>query len=174
MKKTTISERLTSMIIDGSTSQIIAIPFIVLIIFTNLKNNLYFLVFTVAFVFTVFICKDLILSGNSIGKRISHLQILDIDNNEPSSLKLICRNLFFFLWPIDIIFCCLNPERKLGDILFGTKVVPSSFIKKRSCNVKIVILYFSITLSLVFTIFGLIMYFAYKSSGLVRLLFMPI
>ncbi|PXV59416.1 RDD family protein [Dysgonomonas alginatilytica] len=162
------------MIIDGFTSQIVAIPFIVLMIFTDLKNNLHFQVFTVAFVSTFFICKDLILSGKSIGKRISNLQILDIHNNEPSNLKLICRNLFSFLWPVEILFCCLNPERKLGDIVFGTKVSPSNLEEKRSCNVKIAMLYFSITLLVIFIVFDLIMFLAYSSSGLVRLLFMPI
>lgn len=76
----------------------------------------------VPLIFSVYINKDA-LNGRSPAKRILKFQILDIKNEKVASpIKCLIRNLLYPLWIIEIPFVLINPERKLGDYIAGTKI----------------------------------------------------
>ena len=71
----------------------------------------------------LFVFRDVIFKGRSIGKRIFGLYILDKNTNEPASIKQrIIRNLFFFIYPVDGIILIANKE-SIGDKTSNTVVV---------------------------------------------------
>ncbi|MCL2812026.1 MAG: RDD family protein [Clostridia bacterium] len=90
------------------------------------------------FMFVVFFayCLKDIFGGASIGKRIMGLVVRCNDNSElkPSPLKLFCRNIFSFLWPIEL-FMIRRSKRKLGDNLSGTDVY---YISRKTSRARIV------------------------------------
>jgi uncharacterized RDD family membrane protein YckC len=57
-----------------------------------------------------------------------HLQIVSDKNKDVSLYRLILRNIFAFIWPIEILLCVVNNKR-LGDIVFKTQVV---FVNSKS------------------------------------------
>ena len=119
--KRCVSAYLDIMII-GSISQIIIIfltKFDIRKIFENFYAYLLFGLF-------LFLLKDLVFRNASIGKRALNLEILKSDNTVPSVSTLILRNIFVFLWPIDAILILAN-KRKIGDIIFKTKVVEKEY-----------------------------------------------
>ena len=119
--KRCVSAYLDVMII-GSISQIIIIlltKFDIRKIFENFYAYLLFGLF-------LFLLKDLVFRNASIGKRALNLEILKSDNTVPSVSTLILRNIFVFLWPIDAILILAN-KRKIGDIIFKTKVVEKEY-----------------------------------------------
>jgi len=72
------------------------------------------------------LCKD-IFGGQSFGKKIMNIKIIDIKTGkEASKLKTIVRNLFLLLWPVELIFVFKNNERRLGDKVVKTKLVYGS------------------------------------------------
>lgn len=171
MDKITFQHRLKSMIIDFCIICVTSIPFILLIFILKLENVLVFQVFVISLLSSLLICKDL-LKEKSIGKRVMNLRIICGDKILVSPLKLILRNIFTFIWPIEIVMCMINPERKLGDIVFRTKVVLDdkkvNFIHLSNGRIFI---YFFIILILVFILFYLLSLLFIRSNGLLRLLF---
>ncbi len=74
--------------------------------------------------FAVYFCKDSI-NGRSPGKRILKLQVVDNTTGLAASpLKCFVRNLFCILWPIEALVALGNTERRIGDFVAGTKLVP--------------------------------------------------
>lgn len=74
---------------------------------------------------TIFVLRDVMLKGRSVAKRILGLQVIDVQTNAlPSVSKLILRNLFFFLYPIEA-FMLLAINQTLGDMATKTTVVTS-------------------------------------------------
>jgi len=73
--------------------------------------------------FAIYFCKDCI-NGRSIAKRILKLQIVDNSTGEVASpLKCLLRNIFCVLWPLEVIAALINPSRRIGDWVAGTKLV---------------------------------------------------
>jgi len=73
--------------------------------------------------FAVYFCKDSI-QGRSIAKRIFNLQVVvNSTNQQADPLRCLVRNLLILLWPIEIILCLVNPERRIGDYIAGTKII---------------------------------------------------
>ena len=71
----------------------------------------------------IFVFRDVIFKGRSIGKRIFGLYVLDKNTNESASIKQrIIRNLFFFIYPIDGIILLATKE-SIGDKAVNTIVV---------------------------------------------------
>lgn len=64
------------------------------------------------------------LNGRSVGKKIMKLYVADADKDiaKPALWKLIIRNLFIVLWPIEIILLGSGKER-LGDQCARTRVL---------------------------------------------------
>lgn len=83
----------------------------------------------------IYLCKDCI-GGQSVAKRILGLQIVDSKTGEVASpLKCFIRNIFCLVWPAEVIITLINPSRRLGDRVAGTKVVlASKSIVKPSIN----------------------------------------
>jgi uncharacterized RDD family membrane protein YckC len=76
------------------------------------------------FAFSLYFNKDIYL-GRSIGKRIIKLQLIDIKTNQPAgALRCFIRNLTLIVWPIEAIVALVNNERRIGDFIAGTKLVP--------------------------------------------------
>jgi hypothetical protein len=74
--------------------------------------------------FAVYLCKDAI-NGRSPGKRILKLQIIDNATGKAASpVKCFVRNIFIILWPIEAIVALINPSRRIGDLVAGTKLIP--------------------------------------------------
>lgn len=73
--------------------------------------------------FAIYFCKDCI-NGRSIAKRILKLQVVDNSTGQVASpLKCFIRNIFIVIWPIEGIVALVNPSRRLGDRVAGTKLV---------------------------------------------------
>jgi len=73
---------------------------------------------------SIYLCKDCI-GGRSIAKRIMRQQVLDNKTNVPATpLQCLLRNFSIVFWPIEVLVVLFSPDRRLGDRLAGTKVVP--------------------------------------------------
>lgn len=171
MYKITFQHRLKSMAIDFSFICTTSIPFVLIIFILKLENILVLQVFVISLIVSISLCKDLV-GGKSIGKRRTNLTIISIDEIIVSPLKLIFRNIFIFIWPIEIIMCLINPEQKLGDILFMTKVV----LNNKKVNATYlskwqILIYFSIVLIVLFILLYSIMLLFMKSNSLLKLLY---
>jgi len=71
----------------------------------------------------IYISKDCV-GGQSIAKRIFGLQIIEPKNGEDATpIRCVIRNIFCFIWPIEVIVTLFNPSKRLGDRIAGTKVV---------------------------------------------------
>ena len=81
---------------------------------------------------TIFVLRDVMLKGRSVAKRILGLQVIDVQTNAlPSVSKLILRNLFFFLYPIEALML-LATNRTLGDTASGTTIVDKNAMQNQS------------------------------------------
>ena len=69
----------------------------------------------------LFIAKDAI-NGQSIGKKLMKIKVVDAHGKTPNIFKLIIRNITICIWPIEAILVLLN-KKKLGDRLAGTNIV---------------------------------------------------
>ncbi len=71
----------------------------------------------------LFILRDFVMRGRSVGKRITGLIILDKSTGEPiKSSKLIIRNLFLIIMQIDVIVLLVSGQ-SVGDKVAHTAVV---------------------------------------------------
>lgn len=74
----------------------------------------------------IFVFRDLIFRGRSVGKRLFKLHILDKNTNEIASKKQkIIRNLFFFIYFVDGIVL-ISTKESIGDRIANTIVVKNS------------------------------------------------
>lgn len=74
--------------------------------------------------FALYLCKDSI-NGRSIAKRALKLQVVENKTgNIASPIRCFIRNIFYIIWPIEVIVTLTNPSRRIGDMFAGTKVVP--------------------------------------------------
>ena len=81
-----------------------------------------FILFVLSFP-TLFVVRDVLFRGRSIAKRIFKLRVIDNETNElPSKQKLIIRNLFFFIYPIEAILLVAT-NKSVGDMATNTTVV---------------------------------------------------
>lgn len=68
-----------------------------------------------------FMSKD-IINGQSIGKRIAKIKIIDNSGENVAWWQLILRNITIFIWPLEALLLLLDKER-IGDKAAKTKVV---------------------------------------------------
>lgn len=81
-----------------------------------------FLVYLSYVGFAIYLSKDSIL-GRSPAKRILNLQVVSNKTGLPASpLQCLLRNFLCYLWPIEVLAALINPERKIGDYLAGTRL----------------------------------------------------
>lgn len=71
----------------------------------------------------LFVVRDVLFKGRSVAKRIFKLRVIDNETNElPKKQKLIIRNLFFFIYPIEAILL-IATNKSIGDMATNTTVV---------------------------------------------------
>jgi len=76
------------------------------------------------FGFSLYFCKDCIL-GRSPAKHILKLQVVKNSTGQVASpIQCLIRNVFCIIWPIEVLVTLFNSNRRIGDLLAGTKVVP--------------------------------------------------
>lgn len=80
--------------------------------------------------FLVYFNKDF-FNGQSPAKSLLKIQVVNHKTNEvANSLRCLIRNLTIPLWPVEVIFTLVNPERRLGDYLAGTRIDSIDFERK--------------------------------------------
>lgn len=112
--------------------------------------------------YVLYCCKD-IVNGRSIGKRFFGIAVRNDNNNPPSIGKLVLRNLFTFIWPMEILFILVSKQkRKLGDHLSKSDVY---LIKANKSIVGIIFLIASIiAIFICIMIFGILQIIKSDSS----------
>jgi uncharacterized RDD family membrane protein YckC len=88
----------------------------------NVVENPFSLNLFDVFVFSLYFNKDCYL-GQSIGKRLLRFRVLDIKTGRPANpLRCLVRNLTLLIWPVEVIMAIVNVERRLGDLIAGTRL----------------------------------------------------
>lgn len=78
--------------------------------------------------FSIFVLRDFIFKGRSVGKRILGLVVRDKNTNEETTnQQKILRNLFFSIYVIDGMILLITGET-IGDRVAKTIVVPKNYI----------------------------------------------
>lgn len=55
------------------------------------------------------------------------MRVVDNLNGQIASpMRCFIRNIFIIIWPLEVIVALINPSRRLGDIVAGTKLVKHS------------------------------------------------
>ena len=73
--------------------------------------------------FALLLCKDCI-NGRSIAKRILKLQVVDHATGKVASpIQCFVRDILNILWPIVVVVALVNPSRRIGDRVAGTRLV---------------------------------------------------
>ena len=145
--KPSIATRLVSMFVDHIFMSIIAM---IVIMPAGLSDMLNFEVthelrktlfntptlLAIPLGFALYFCKDC-LNGRSIAKRMFMLQVVNYQTGEAASpLRCLVRNIFCALWPVEVIITFVSPERRLGDMIAGTRVMVYDPTKKSKSNFK--------------------------------------
>lgn len=131
--KVTIGLRLASMLVDHFAMTIM-IMLIVMPVFAISFIDAFYLdhepssfglggmSFLFAFGFSAYFNKD-IFNGRSPAKRILKMQVINNKTGQVASpLKCLVRNLTIPLWPLEVIFVLVSPQRRLGDQIAGTRI----------------------------------------------------
>jgi len=126
LKKASFEKRLGAFIIDHIILSLISTAVFFLYCFKNINQNAenFFSAFPIYMVIVIFIyCFKDIVGGASLGKRIIGLTVRSNNDSKikPSVFKLFFRNVFSFVWPVELI-TLLCSKRKFGDRIFGTDV----------------------------------------------------
>ena len=123
-----IIRRILAFAIDWNLSGIPAL--IYALILSHLARNgdvpAILMILFVLFVFSMpalFVVRDVMFNGRSVGKRIFKLWVIENKTGETPKKAILCiRNLFFMVYPIDFILLLVK-RRTLGDIATNTSVV---------------------------------------------------
>lgn len=120
--------RLMAWILDWSAVMLLPLSIVALLAQPyRMPPFLYFLFVAFGSIgcFACFLCRDWLLGGRSIGKRLLGLSVVDRQTGTPvTGGKLVLRNLFFFVYPVDGGFLLFS-GRSLGEWATETAVVRS-------------------------------------------------
>ena len=132
-KEITIGLRLVSMLVDhfimGFAMFIPIIPFMI-IGMRNVFNISHeqasmepsFVIYGVILGFAMYFNKDF-FDGRSPAKRILRVQVINHKTGGVADpLRCLLRNLTIPVWPLETIFILINPHRRLGDYIAGTRI----------------------------------------------------
>ena len=139
-KEVSIKGRLGSMFIDHFAWTFVSMIIIVsLVINDSISNNrginaeefnLVLDEFSPKFLYNLFLVLMLLylnkdaIQGRSLGKRLIKHQVIEYKTGSIANpFKCFIRNILTPVWPIEVIAILINPERKIGDFIAGTKVV---------------------------------------------------
>lgn len=75
-----------------------------------------------AVMYVVFCSKDM-MHGQSVGKRVYKIQIVDmVTGQKVGFVRCFLRNLPILIWPIEMLMIMSGKDRRFGDYLVGTKL----------------------------------------------------
>ena len=87
------------------------------------------------------------------------MQVIDIKTGQVANpLKCLARNLTIVLWPLEVIFVLIDPKRRLGDKIAGTRIDYVENPEKTNMNwlkfaiALLIAIGFSVLISLPFTL----------------------
>ena len=128
-KKITLSERLGSMLLDHAIMCVIIVPPMILIAIVGISppNHPPFDSAWIVGIplFFVYFNKDF-FRAKSPAKRILGFQVVDNTTGEAASrIQCFVRNITIPLWPIEVLVTLFSRQRRIGDLLAGTKLVRS-------------------------------------------------
>jgi antitoxin component YwqK of YwqJK toxin-antitoxin module len=129
----TIGIRLASMLVDHFIMTFaMFIPFIPFMIIgikdafnitheqTSMEPS--FIIYGFILGFAMYFNKDF-FDGRSPAKRILKIQVINHKTGKVAGpLKCLLRNLTIPIWPLEAIFILINPQRRLGDYIAGTRI----------------------------------------------------
>lgn len=165
-----MNKRIEAFVIDVIVLFIMS--FSVFLISVWLNNSMLWMSFALALIYSFLFCKD-VNGGRSIGKQRTGLCILSENSNSvPSVIRLILRNMFYILWPIEIILFFCNSGKRLGDLVMQTKVVACN--KEPDAAFRLTLKYICSILVMtviLFVLFYSIAKLIYEFSPLMRLLY---
>ncbi|WP_256014179.1 hypothetical protein [Desertivirga xinjiangensis] len=131
-----LNRRLKSIVADFLFTLAVFVPFLIVSMipmwFSGIKEDpgtkafdLNYVIFFIPYTLLIvaLLNKDF-YRGKSVAKRFYGYQIIDIkSNNIASPLKCMTRNITMVIWPIEVIAAWVNPKRRLGDFIAGTKLI---------------------------------------------------
>lgn len=166
--------RFLAYLIDFMLFYLSGILSMVILQFSFLENIAILMVLTIIIAsLVIFILRDYLFRGRSIGKRIFKLRVVDVDTRaEPTAKQLIVKNLFLFMNLIDGLFLIFSGrslgERATRTIVLHEQQLPcsdpltdsaqlapqrkKSTPKKRFVVAVVTILCVSVSLALIFTL----------------------
>lgn len=169
--KVTIGLRLASMLVDHFAMTFITI----IIVMPGVAINIFdaFILdhdpssfgfggmsFLFAIGYSAYFNKD-IFNGRSPAKRILKMQVIDNKTGQVANpLKCLARNLTIVLWPLEVIFVLVDPKRRLGDKIAGTRIDYIENPEKTKIDwskftiALLIAVGFSVLISLPFTLMG--------------------
>ena len=161
--------RISSAVVDHFSMTMLAgiffVPDIIFQILKSNKDNSFQDPYDSGFAFIVYIgfalyfCKD-VIQGQSIGKRIFKLQIINsVTGLTASPYRCFVRDLFLILFPIEIIMIFINPEKRLGDIVAGTRLVIADYSKTKKIDLLGVIIVFILAYLMIFCLYFIEIHF---------------
>jgi uncharacterized RDD family membrane protein YckC len=119
--------RLLSMLIDHAILCFVcAVPLLItnIIFFDPFESNSGGSISTFLFggIVIIYLLKDS-YEGRSLAKRMVGLQVADNKTGQVASVgQCFVRNIFIIIWPVEVIVAAFNPERRIGDLVAGTRV----------------------------------------------------
>jgi uncharacterized RDD family membrane protein YckC len=178
-----LNNRLGSMATDFQYILAVCFPFLFIImlpimilsgLFPKIESYLS-IIFYLAFTFMSFIIvnKDC-RNGRSIAKIIYGYQVVDNSTESPATdFQCMLRNITMLIWPIEVIFLFMSPERRIGDYIAKTKVIKAdkqdvtTFINDISRNAKLSskTIIVSVIISSTMTVIALILEFIEMYKG---------
>lgn len=165
-----MNKRIEAFAIDIIVSFIASSLF--LVISVVLANSMLWMSIALALIYSILFCKD-VNDGMSIGKRKVGLRVLsEKSESVPSTIRLILRNIFYILWPIELVLLFCNSGKRLGDLVMQTKVV--SYNKEPDVAFRLTRKYLGsilITTFILFILFFFVSKLIYELSPAMRLLY---
>lgn len=133
-EKVTVGRRIGSMIIDYFSMPFLIILFYIPTLIAGFPDRIMPShtysepvvfspwLFLGLFGFSLFFNKDIVF-GRSFGKYATSLQVIKNGRSEPASpLRCFVRNITIIFSPIEFIVVLINPTRRLGDFIAGTRI----------------------------------------------------
>jgi uncharacterized RDD family membrane protein YckC len=130
-KNVTVGTRLGSMFLDHIFMTMICMLFFIPMVMNDInqtspqdEKSFFGLSFFLGLLgFMVYFSKDS-FNGRSLAKRITKLQVVENKTGQVASpLRCFIRNIFCVLWPIEVLVTLINPTRRIGDRVAGTRIV---------------------------------------------------
>ena len=115
--------RMAAFLVDfyGSVALAFIVAFLGVLLLPVLE--IYIAMFCVIFAIGYLFCRDWLLSGRSIGKRLCGLSVVDRDTHCPATIRqLLLKNLCYYIFPFDALVLILT-GRSIGERISKTAVI---------------------------------------------------